>query len=241
MTFFFNLQRVTLWLLLTGTVFLINACAPATTGLAPSVTVKAQLDDLRRLQNQQTIQLQKLQAQLQQLEQRLTAGGLETRDREQISESATVVHQPPVKIPEPRPQPLERPAVPEHKVDIAVSATVYREAFSALASGRWAEAETRFNSFLRDYSDHEFSPNARYWLALSQLSQENLEAAKSNLRRIVIDPASQAKAPAALTQLAHIYHRQGLNFEADDVLSQLRSRYPESREAKQLQPHLLTE
>ncbi len=85
---------------------------------------------------------------------------------------------------------------------------------------------------MRDFPDHQYAPNARYWLANAQLSQGKTNLAINNLQIIITDPNAQNKAPAALKQLVQIYHQQGSQMQADDALEQLRNRYPESPEAQ---------
>ncbi len=109
----------------------------------------------------------------------------------------------------------------------------YLAAFSNLAAGRLPAAESGFQGFLREFPDHQYSPNARYWLANAQLSQGKTNLAVTNLQQIIVNPNAQAKVPAALMQLAQIYRQEGQPIQADNVLEQLRNRYPESPEAQQ--------
>jgi len=91
-----------------------------------------------------------------------------------------------------------------------------------------------FEAFLKNFHDHEYAPNARYWLAEAQLAQGKTELAQANLQQLATNPEAKHKVPAALLQLAHIYRQQGRTTEADNVLEQLRNHYPESPEAQQL-------
>jgi tol-pal system protein YbgF len=116
--------------------------------------------------------------------------------------------------------------------ELADSASTYLAAFSNLAAGRFAPAEAGFNIFLQEYPEHQYAPNARYWLANAQAAQNNLPAAISNLRQLVVADNAQSKTPAAMVLLAQIYRQQKLHNEADEILEQLRSRYPDSPEAQ---------
>jgi len=116
---------------------------------------------------------------------------------------------------------------------LTASASSYLAAFTELASGHYASAETGFQNFLQEFPEHQYTTNARFWLADAQSAQGKLQLAESNLRQILSDPRGQVKAPAALLKLARIYRQQGLEPQADETLEQLRSTYPDSPEAQQ--------
>ncbi|MDA3904053.1 MAG: tetratricopeptide repeat protein [Desulfuromusa sp.] len=215
-----------------GLVSLLSSCAP-TPSIVPSGALQTQLHEIKQQQQQQSAQLQQLQQQFAQLQQQLIAdniistliqGHVETPGQ---PEPPTV---PMIVLPETS-SPL---ALNQEVVNVAASAASYLAAFSNLAAGRLLSAETGFQEFLRDFPEHQYSPNARYWLANAQLSQGKTNQAMANLQQIIVDPNAQTKAPAALMQLAQLYRQKELQIQADNVLEQLRTRYPESPEAQQL-------
>jgi len=134
----------------------------------------------------------------------------------------------------PQPEGTNQFANNQEVVTIAASASSYLAAFSNLAAGHFPAAEAGFQQFLQDFPNHQYSPNARYWLANAQLSQKKMNQAITNLQLITANPNAQAKAPAAFMQLAQIYRQEGQTIEAENILEQLRNRYPESPEAQQL-------
>jgi len=203
-----------------GFVLLLTSCAPAP-GLAPSGALKDQLHEIKLQQQEQATQLQQLQQQLGLLQQQLTG-------EDTISAQIQGNLQTPEQLP-----PSGQFIPNQEVVSIAASASTYLAAFSNLAAGQMSSAEVGFQDFLRNFPAHQYSPNARYWLATAQLSQGKTDLAIDNLHQIVVDPNAQTKAPAALTQLAQIYRQQGLPIQADNVLEQLRNRFPESPEAQQ--------
>ena len=201
------------------TICMLSACAPAPSVSSPAL--RQQLATIMQQQQQQAEQLMVLQEQLTLLQQQLSTGS---------TASVTVA-------PSPEPSPSDdTPKIPAFVnteiSNLADSASTYLAAFSDLAAGRVAAAEAGFSHFLNQYPEHQYSPNARYWLANAQAAQDNLPAAMSNLRRILVDDNGQEKAPAALVLLAQLYRQQNLPTEADDVLEQLRSHYPDSPEAQ---------
>jgi len=222
-----------------GGMILLSACAPAATGLAPSGALQEQLQDIRTQQTQQAQLVQQLQQQLTQLQQQLATGEIiplpsqstpSPIDTTALSEGLATIEPQPA---DPIITPIQIHEAQEVSA-VAASASSYLAAFSNLAAGRWDAAETGFQAFIDEYGDHQYAPNARYWLANAQLSQGKTDAATSNLRQIIIDPRGQSKAPAAMLQLEQLYRRQRLTLQADEIAEQLRSRYPDSQEAQYL-------
>lgn len=206
---------------------LLCSCAPASTGLQPSTALKEQLSSLKQQQQQQAEQLEQLQQQLAQLQKKAAVPPSEAVEQPGLPAPATE-----------QPQPGEKmtAAVPnaEQAAEVAASATSYLAAFADLASGRWQAAELGFAGFLTEFNDHQYAPNARYWMAQAQIEQEKFAPALEQLRWLVREPQAREKAPAALLQMAKIYHRHGETSQADTILEQLRNRFPESPEVQQI-------
>lgn len=210
-------------LLFIGCLFL-TACAPPAAG--PSAALRQQFAQIQQQQQQQAIQLEQLQQQLAALQQQLSP-----------TSAPLIAKQEPLST---RPQQLKTDqtkisaAITTPALGPAASTANYLAAFSNLAAGRYQIAEAGFDAFLRQYPQHQYSNNARYWLANAQLSQGKVQSAASNLRQVIVDQTSPDRAPAALALLARIYQQQQASAEAEEVLEQLRQRYPDSKEAQQL-------
>ncbi len=227
-----HLFLVTRLTLLLGLAFLLSSCAP-TPSLVPSDALKTQLDEIKQQQAQQADQMQQLQQHLTQLQQQLSAENIPPQHNQSFLEAPEILEPPATPVTMPTETPTQS-TVNHEVVSVAASASAYLAAFSNLASGHLSSAETGFQDFLRDFPEHQYSPNARYWLASSQRSQGKNDLAITNFQHITADPNAQAKAPAALIQLAQIYRQEGLQIQVDNVLEQLRNRYPESPEAQQI-------
>ncbi|SDZ91234.1 tol-pal system protein YbgF [Desulfuromusa kysingii] len=219
-------------LLSSGLLLLLSSCAPAP-GLAPSGALKSQLNEIKQQQQTQADQLQQLQKELTQLQEQLLTQNILTATKQPGLYIPDQLKQPTVSNMPPAETPLS-PAENQEIVAVAASASSYLAAFSNLAAGHWSAAEAGFQDFLRNFPNHQYSPNARYWLANAQFSQGKMNRAITNLQLIIADPTAQAKTPAALVQLAQIYRQEGQPIQADNILEQLRNRYPESPEAQQL-------
>jgi tol-pal system protein YbgF len=206
---------------------LLSSCAPATTGLKPATTLKQQLSSLEQQQQQQARQLEQLQQQLAQLQQQWAV-------KQPAAEGQTELPAPAIEQPEPTEKiPTAVPGA-EQAAEVAASATSYLAAFADLAAGRWQAAELGFAGFISEFAEHQYAPNARYWMAQAQIEQGKFKSALEQLRWLAREPQARAKAPAALLQMAKIYRRHGETAQADNILEQLRNRFPESPEAQQI-------
>lgn len=217
---------------LLGLVFFLSSCAPVPS-LAPSGAMKTQLNEIKQQQQQQANQLQQLQQQLTQLQQQLIADNILSQQTHSPLDNPEVL-EPQTYLGVTSPEVPNQFTLQQEVVNVAASASSYLSAFSNLAAGHMPSAEIGFQEFLREFPEHQYSPNARYWLANAQLSQGKINPAVANLQQIIANPNSLAKAPAAHLQLAQIYRQEGLQIQADNVLEQLRDRYPESLEAQQI-------
>ncbi|WP_029911522.1 tetratricopeptide repeat protein [Pelobacter seleniigenes] len=226
----FKKHRTSLTLLVLAAALLQASCTPAPSG-APSYALKQQLQQLKQQQQEQAQQLQQLQQQLAslQLQPAMVPPSANTGLNAQ--------------------QPAATPALPGSQAaqpslitvapgtseasEVAASASTYLSAFSNLAMGRYAEAESGFAAFLSSYPDHQYASNARFWLANAQAAENKTALAVANLKQIVASPQGQDKAPAAMLQLIRIYRQTGLTGQAETTIAQLRTSYPDSPEAQQ--------
>ena len=226
----FKKHRTYLALLVIAAALLQTSCTPAPS-VAPSYALKQQLQQLKQQQQEQAQQLQQLQQQLASLQQQPgsvpppAATGLNGQHDAASTElpSSQPAHTPIMTPP---------PGAGEAS-EVAASASTYLSAFSNLAMGRYAVAESGFAAFLSSYPDHQYAPNARFWLANAQTAQNKTALAVANLKQIVASPQGQDKAPAAMLQLIRIYRQTGLTRQAEETIEQLRTSYPDSPEAQQ--------
>ncbi len=213
---------------LLGLLFSLNACVQSTPQMSSNITI-TQLQQLQSQQQQQSNQITSLQQQIEQLQQRLI-------DNKVITAAVGDIQKTVPTMPESSKQyetAINYQLGKNEVSGIAASAASYLAAFSHLAADRPLEAEAGFEAFLNSFPNHQYSPNARYWLANAQLSQDKTQQAQTNLQLLATDPNAKAKAPAALLQLAKIYRLEGNLTQANNVLDQLRNHYPDSQEAQQ--------
>ncbi|MCK4503296.1 MAG: tetratricopeptide repeat protein [Desulfuromonadales bacterium] len=212
---------------LLGLVFLLGACVQ-TTAQVPSRVANTNLQKLQQQQQLHTTQIESLQRQVKQLQQQLIDKNIISA---QNHENSTKLSRP--TNTKPAELAINYSYEQNEAAGIAASAASYLAAFSHLAASRPVAAEAGFETFLSNFPNHLYAPNARYWLASAQLSQGHSKRAKANLQQLATNPRAKAKVPAALLLLAQIYRQEGLSIQADNVLEQLRNHYPESQEAQQ--------
>ncbi len=210
--------------------FLGGCAQPAS--VAPSFALREQLQEIKQQQAVQQQQLQDLERVIVQLQQQLAGG--QTLATDSLSANTNMIQQglhPEQHREFDSPAPLPQAGTAD-MIRVADSATSYLTAFSHLASGQYYAAEAGFEQFLINYPDHQYAPNARFWLANAQAAQDKTSQAVSNLRQIISNPAGQEKAPAALVQLINLYQKVGLNAQADEAINQLRDNYGNTPEAR---------
>jgi len=204
-------------------ILILSACVQSTQQVSTQ-TANSQWQKMDRQQTLQAGQIKALQQQIKQLQKLLVDKKIITAN----NSSTTAPPSQPLAA-----QPINYTVGQNEVAGIAASAASYLAAFSHLAAGQPLAAEAGFNTFLSSFPDHQYAPNARYWLANAQLSQGKTSLAQTNLQQLATNPKAKAKVPAALLQLAQIYRQKGQISQANNALEQLRNHYPESPEAQQ--------
>ena len=117
----------------------------------------------------------------------------------------------------------------------------YRSAFELIREKRFDDAVTALNSFIVDYPNGQFTPNAFYWLGEVYLvrfqdqmassdvennGMDDLENARQHFVQIVTLYPDHSKVPDALYKLGTVYHQLGNISRALDYLDRVISTYP---------------
>lgn len=206
---------------------LTTACAPPP---ATDAGLQNELAVMKQQQQQQQQVLLAIQQQLAELQQRIeTPAPAETTAQLPLQTEPLVVA--PVTEPVAAQAPVPVTGIEEMQALVAAAGS-YLESFSALAMGYYDQAQSGFEAFLQNHTEHRYAPSARYWLAETQIALGLQEQAEENLLIIANANDSAEKAPEALSRLVQLYRQQNQTIKADDILHQLRTRFPESREAQ---------
>ncbi len=117
----------------------------------------------------------------------------------------------------------------------------YRSAFELIREKRFDDAVTALNSFIVDYPNGQFTPNAFYWLGevylvrfqnqmassdVENTGTDDLENARQHFVQIVTLYPDHSKVPDALYKLGTVYHQLGNVSRALDYLDRVISTYP---------------
>lgn len=191
--------------------------------------LQQRIEELLKVQQQQSEQLSQLQHQLAALQGRQPqvppqplAPSLQPSNPE-IPMDLTVT------------TPVATPPSIEETAEISAAAQLYLEAFAAVATGQMPKAQSDFQAFIERFPNHKYIGNANFWLAETLLAQQKDQRAINVLRAIIDNPQQQNKAPAAMARLISYYRANNVADKAADMLQTLSSKYPESPEFKRLQ------
>lgn len=110
--------------------------------------------------------------------------------------------------------------------------TAYKQALDAVREGRFATATANFESFLTQYPQSSFVPNAKYWLGEARLALKQYEGAEQIFTAILTEHPTHAKAPDAHLKLGLIALERGNMNLARDHLQKTVAQYPNSNAAR---------
>lgn len=126
----------------------------------------------------------------------------------------------------------------EPTADPLTERQMYESAFDALKEGRYAEAARRFQAFLDQYPDGEYSPNAQYWLGESYYVTQNYQIALEAFQRLLSRFPSSNKAPDALLKVGYCHYELRQWAQAESILNQVVQQYPDTTVARLAQARL---
>ncbi len=220
-----KVRRVnTVHLLLSAFILVFAGCAPP-----PAANdLQQRIDQLLQIQQQQAKQLENLQQQLARLQNRQPSS-------EPVNEAqpATELSIPTVPVTTETEPTIEEPSAAEI-AQLSQAASLYLEAFAAIATGQMEKAEAGFRAFIERYPEHEYTGNASYWMAEALFAQQKPRRAETVLLGVIDNPQQQNKAPAAMARLVQYYRESGAQDNARAMLQMLSSHYPDSSELKRL-------
>ncbi len=106
-------------------------------------------------------------------------------------------------------------------------ATQYDRAFTALRTGDYASAESRFESFLAAHPTHGLAANAKYWLGESYYARKDYEKAARTFAEAYQQYPKSPKTPDNLLKLAMSLAGMGNKKDACVAFAQLHHEYPD--------------
>ncbi|OFC69425.1 tol-pal system protein YbgF [Alteromonas confluentis] len=107
-----------------------------------------------------------------------------------------------------------------------------------LKSGEYDRAIASLQSFLSDYPDSSYVPNAHYWLGQILFREQQWDAAYEQFDTVVNQYSDSAKRPDAIFKLGMIAERQGNANKARSLFEQVIKEYPDSAATKLAQSRM---
>ena len=117
-------------------------------------------------------------------------------------------------------------------IDPFAEQQAYQGAFELLKTGDYEEAATAFQKFITTYPTGSYADNAQYWLGETHYITRRFDLALQEFQRLVSTYHGSQKLTGALLKIGYTHNELGNKAEAERVLTDLRSRYPESAAAK---------
>lgn len=119
---------------------------------------------------------------------------------------------------------LEFQADPTEKRDFEAALAKFRE-------GKFAEAETAFAGFARQYPRSGYVPSARFWLGNAQYANRDYKEAINNFKALLASAPNHARAPEAALSIANCQIELKETRGARKTLEDLIRVYPQSEAA----------
>lgn len=124
------------------------------------------------------------------------------------------------------------PQPPAATVDPAAESRDYETALTQLRGGKYKEAATGFNSFIKNYPNSSFQPNAHFWAASALYQQKDNIGAAEHYAKVASQWPDDSRAPDALLGLASTQQARNDNVAATRTLEKLLAKYPSSSAAQ---------
>ncbi|MFW5926543.1 MAG: tol-pal system protein YbgF [Wenzhouxiangella sp.] len=108
----------------------------------------------------------------------------------------------------------------------------YDRAFRALRETRYADAAEGFNTFLEEYPDSTYAPNALYWLGETYYVTREFETALDIFDELLEDYPDSSKEGDALLKIGFSHYELEQFSEARAALEQVRSEHADTTLAR---------
>jgi tol-pal system protein YbgF len=107
---------------------------------------------------------------------------------------------------------------------------IYLDAYQALKEGRTGEARGKFKSLLNDYSENEYSDNARFWIGESYYKDGSYEDAILAYEELFKKNADSDKVPGAMLKQGLAFYALKEKKTGQLILEKLIEKFPDSEQ-----------
>lgn len=105
---------------------------------------------------------------------------------------------------------------------------LYNQGYNLVKDGKYKDAATVFESFLKKYPKHNLTDNARYWLAETHYVREDYGLAAEDFLKVYENNPKGNKAADSLLKLSLSLGSMGSTEEACVTLDKLNEEYPDA-------------
>jgi tol-pal system protein YbgF len=109
---------------------------------------------------------------------------------------------------------------------------IYLAGYQAFKGGKTAEAREKFTSLLKDYSENEYSDNARFWIGETYYKDENYEEAILAYEELFKENPKSDKIPGAMLKQGLAFYSLKDQKTGKIILEKLIEKYPDSEQAR---------
>lgn len=122
--------------------------------------------------------------------------------------------------------------------DTAAESKAYEAALTLFKEGKYSEAGTALEAFVKNHPDSALAPNAQFWLGNAWFAQKDCKKAIDSQLVVVNRWPNANKAPDALLAIANCQKSWGNTQAAKRTLETLLEKYPDSQVAPQARQKL---
>jgi tol-pal system protein YbgF len=136
----------------------------------------------------------------------------------------------------PEKPPATKPVAPA--LNPAEQRKAYDQALELLKEGRYTDAATAFQSFLKQYPDSSYADNAQYWLGEVYYVTRKFEPALTEFDKVIKNHPASPKVADAKLKMGYIQYELKDWAKASELLNQVTKGYPGSTSARLAQERL---
>ena len=133
---------------------------------------------------------------------------------------------------------VQPPATASYSSDVSENDAYDKAVNMVLKDRRYDAAIPEFESFIRNYPESGYAPNAHYWLGQLLFNNNELAKAKTQFERVVNNFAQSNKVPDALLKLGQIAERENDKNSALRYYRQLVEKHGSATSARLAQERL---
>ena len=126
----------------------------------------------------------------------------------------------------------EKEVLPEVKGPTTGMSELYNDAYQTYQKGDMEGARRKFEVFLKQYPNTNFSDNAQFWIGETYYAKKDYEKAILEYEKVMVKYPEGDKVPAALLKQAFAFLELGDRPNGRNLLRRVIDRYPQSEQAE---------